>query len=117
MAADPAELESLLNKDVDALYVLLAQQHPAHVETMFSADEAREEGRRAFERLSGPLHRKLCVEWRFCDKRNNDQLSDRVSLAAGVADVIVTVLGGIPAGTVAAILVKQGLSKFCACKE
>lgn len=42
MPVDRVDVEALLQKDVDELYIMLAQQDPAHVETMFSAEEARE---------------------------------------------------------------------------
>jgi hypothetical protein len=98
---EPEELRTLLQKDVDELYVLLAQSDPAHQETMFSAEEARAEGRRIMERLSGSLHRRVCTEWRYCEKRDAALFSDSLTLTAGVADIIITVVGGIPAGTVA----------------
>ena len=114
---DRAELKPLLEKDLDELYILLAQSDPANADTFFSADEAREQGRRTFERLSGPLRRRICVDWGYCDKSTTGQFSDVLTLTAAVADVIVTVVGGIPAGTVATIAVKIGLRRFCKCKE
>jgi hypothetical protein len=112
---DRAELESLLQRDEDELYVLLTQSNPEFADTFFSADEARERGRLTFQQLSGPVHRRVCTEWRYCERRGSPELADTVTLAAAVSDVIATVVGGLPVGTIAAILVKKGVDRFCAC--
>ena len=117
MAVDHAELAELSSKDVDELYVLLAQSDPANSEVLFSAEEARENGRRTFERLCGPLRARVCVDWRYCEKRATGAFGDRLTLTAAVADLIVTVVGGIPAGTVATLAVKLGLAELCGCAD
>ncbi len=117
MPVDHAELEELHEKDIDELYILLAQADPDNAEIMFSAEEARETGRATYARLSGRLHERICVEWRYCEKRKTGAFSDGLTLTAAVADVIVTVVGGIPAGTVATLAVKLGLSRLCACSD
>jgi hypothetical protein len=114
---DTNELRTLLQKDVDELYVLLAQSDPASAETFFSAEEAREHGRRIFQRLSGALRQRICTDWHYCDKQAGGVFTDTLTLTAGVADIIVTSVGGIPAGTVATLAVKLGLGRFCGCKE
>ena len=113
--ADRAELESLLQRDEDELFILLTQSNPEFADTFFSADAAREQGRLTFQQLSGPMHRRVCMEWGYCARRGSVELADSVSLAAAVADVIATVVGGLPVGTIATLLVKKGLDRFCAC--
>jgi len=68
--SDRDELKELLEKDIDELYVLLAQSDPAHADTLFSADEARHEGRRTFQRLSGPLRQRICIDWHYWASRS-----------------------------------------------
>jgi hypothetical protein len=117
VAVDQAELARLDELDVDQLYVLLAQADPANAEVMFSAEEAREDGRRTFQRLREPLHQRICVEWRYCEKQKTGRFADGLTLTAAVADLIVTVVGGLPAGTVATLTVKFGLNRLCACPD
>jgi hypothetical protein len=117
VSLDHAELGTLLVKDVDELYVLLAQSDPANADTMFSADEARKQGRRTFERMWGPLRQRICIEWRYCEKKAAGLFADTLTLTAAIADIIVTIVGGIPAGTVAALVVKLGVHRLCECKE
>jgi hypothetical protein len=109
------QLQRLLSKDEDELLILLAQTDPANSGVMFSAAEAREEGLATYERLLGPIRRRICDEWDYCSRRDDAHLSDSVTLAAAVADLVSTVIGGIPAATVAALVVKRGLSALCGC--
>jgi hypothetical protein len=111
------ELSELLLLDEDQLYIALARSDPANADVMFSPVEARETGRRTFDRLQEPLRQRICDEWNYCAKRKSSDFGDTLTLAAAVADVIVTVLGGIPAGTVATLLVKKGLSSLCGCRS
>ena len=115
MSPDRAELEKLLGKDIDELLVLLAQSDPEHAETMFSSDEARDAGRRRFEQLSAPLRRRICDEWRYCEKKANGDLTDHVEIAVTVADLITTVVGGLPVALVTALVMKRGLNQLCGC--
>jgi hypothetical protein len=110
------ELRELLLLDEDQLYIALARSDPANADVMFSPGEARETGRRTFDRLEEPLRHRICDEWNYCAKKKSSNFGDTLTLTAAVADVIVTVLGGIPAGTVATLLVKKGLSKLCQCR-
>ena len=115
MRTSDDELSELLQLDEDELYDELARSDPMNVDVMFSPAEARDTGRRTFERLREPLRQRVCVEWDYCAKKGATEFSDTLTLTAAVADIIVTVLGGIPAGTVAVLLVKKGLSRLCAC--
>jgi len=115
MATDRADLKRLASLDEEQLYVTLARNDPANADVMFSPDEARETGRRTFERLQEPMRQRLCVEWDYCARRQSSDFGDAISLTAAVADMLVTVLGGIPAGTVATLVVKKGLSQLCDC--
>jgi hypothetical protein len=109
------ELERLLAADEDELYVLLAQTDPATGGALFAPGEARRVGRLRFDQLLEPVRQRICVEWDYCARRHDPELSDAVTLAAAVMDVISTVVGGIPAATVAALVIKRGLSSVCAC--
>ncbi|MFF5367892.1 hypothetical protein [Streptomyces sp. NPDC013187] len=110
-----AELTRLLDKDVDELLVLLALSDPDHAETMFSAEEARNEGRRRFQQLTPLLHQRICTEWRYCEKKANGAFNDNIEVAVAVADLITTVVGGLPVSVVTALIVKRGLNRLCGC--
>lgn len=115
MATDLADLKRLASLDEEQLYAALARDDPANADMMFSPDEARETGRHTFERLQEPLRQRLCVEWDYCARRQSSDFGDTLTLTAAVADMLVTVLGGIPPGTVATLVVKNGLSRLCDC--
>lgn len=116
MSIDHEELKALLDQETDQLYVLLAQLDPANAWTMFSPDEAREEGRRSFERLLQPIYQRICVEWQFCEKIATLRFTDDIDLAAAVADVLAVAVGGLPLGVVTALTVKRGLRHLCGCE-
>lgn len=65
------------------------------------------------------LRQKICIEWDYCSKRDNAELSDNVTLIAWLADALTTVLLHSPlvVATVAVILVKKGLTSFCECSK
>lgn len=110
-----AELEELAKKDVDELYILLAQSDPLSADELFSASEARDYGRRKFDGLTDSLRQRVCVEWNFCEKHATDSFADTITLTAALADIVISIVGGPPAGTIATLLVKKGLTRFYQC--
>src|SRR5438132_7222790 len=111
-------MEHLLVKSVDDLYEecgrsLITTDYP--LAGTITRQNAAQRGR-SF--VSGSLERlraKICVDWRYCNKRS--EYGDFQSLAYAVAPLVSSVVG-VPATTamiVAIILVKSGLEKLCNC--
>ena len=108
-------IEYLLGKELDELYVLVAQSEPAFSDRMFSPEEARTKGEAHVNSLLDPLRRKICKEWNYCNRRHDPNLADTVTLVATVSDLILSVVGGIPATMIAVVMAKKGLNTFCEC--
>lgn len=109
------EIEGLLGRELDELYMLVAQTDPSYGDVVFAPGEALERGKRSISRLTEPLYQKICEEWRYCDRRHDPDLSDSVTVVVAVSDLIITLVGGIPAATIAVLLVKKGLTALCEC--
>lgn len=72
-----------------------------------------------WEKISGPLRQRLCVEWDYCRVRQDAIWSDDLSLALIVLGVLTEKALNLPFPVdlvaVSAILVKRGLDVFCSC--
>lgn len=84
---------------------------------MYSFAAARARGWKMLEEMSGDLHRQICSEWRYCERRRAKQWDDDVTLAVAIADVMSAVVGVLPVSIIAALLVKRGLNSFCSCHD
>jgi hypothetical protein len=74
-------------------------------------------GRAGFKRIAPDLFKVICIKWQYCEKKENSLAADRIALVAVVADAIAGYCGAIPPLTIAVLLVKMGLSRFCRCYE
>ena len=117
MAINTEEMRQMLERDEDEIFALLGQADASYEHALFSSTEAIARGRQAFARLSQALYQKICVEWNYCGRQHDSEFTDNLSLGTAIANLIVTVVGGLPAVTVAALLVKKGLGKFCECNK
>ena len=61
----------------------------------------------------------ICIKWDFCEKKNDPEFSDNITIVTSLIDIIATVLFHSPLviTTVAVILTKKGLSSFCNCPK
>jgi hypothetical protein len=59
--------------------------------------------------------KKICVEWSYCNKRQQLLETDEVELAVMLCDLLSGLFGQIPVATISVYLVKYGLNKLCAC--
>jgi hypothetical protein len=80
-------------------------------------DQELEHGRTIFNNLRDDLYGKVCVDWEFCKRRHDPDLSDTVNLGAALIDVIAALSIGFPPALISTILIKKGLTKFCDCKN
>ncbi len=89
----------------------------AYEGSFLAPGEAVNEGRRVFETLRAPLFEKVCVEWHFCEHKDTPMFSDTTTLICAIADAILGLSGHVPSTTIAVLLFKFGLAKFCQCDE
>jgi hypothetical protein len=113
-------MRELLAMKSDDLYALLAPPAKmARLPTTKSAiarlrRERARKGKKRFERIREALFKKACVDWDYCSRIGTFENS--LVLASAVASVIPSIVGVLPATTVAAIVVKMGLGRFCGCR-
>lgn len=75
--------------DVDSLYVVIGRACQGNAGVQFSPDRASKEGKSWFKARYDTLYSKICVEWEYCMKRNDDSLRDPISLAVSIGDLII----------------------------
>lgn len=60
------------------------------------------------------LRNLICVEWDYPKRRDNKEFQDKVGLAAGLADFLISLTLEIPAPiATATLLVQMGLDRIC----
>jgi len=110
------ELFAILGTQVESSPTMaLAQGREAKIIT----SEAAAKGRAWLDRYNRKLKHEICDVWDYCQRRNKYKEASEIIMA--LVPVIGSALGlsGAVPGvliTVAAILVKSGLDKYCVCK-
>jgi hypothetical protein len=74
---------------------------------------AEENGRARFKQLEPDIRARLCKQWRACEQVKHYE--DEVALTMAVGDVLMTLTATVPVATLAVIVVKIGIKKFCNC--
>lgn len=93
-----------------------AKRPPAKQIRKKGIETAAEAGRERFRSIQDDLYRVVCIKWNYC-KQERSIHSDKVALVCSIAELISNSCGGLPVPTVAVILVKYGLSRFCKCPK
>jgi hypothetical protein len=74
----------------------------------------------AWNSIAAAVRQHLCVEWRWCELRQDARWDDKVTLALAVASALSQPVLHLPFPAdltlIAAIVVKMGLDWFCGCK-
>ncbi|MEI6445835.1 MAG: hypothetical protein WCO29_22570 [Nostocales cyanobacterium ELA583] len=107
------EIQDLLSLDESLLYSLLP--YHLHDGTQYSPQGQIEVGRKIFAEIKPTIHRRVCKDWNGCEKIKNEQIQDNVALVTSIADLIAGSCGGMPAFTLATIVVKIGIKQICNC--
>ena len=72
-----------------------------------------------WQKISGPLRQRLCVEWDYCNVRQDARLDDDLTLTLLVLSVLTEKALNLPfpvdLALIAVIVVKRGLDAFCGC--
>ena len=73
----------------------------------------------AWNKVAGPVRQRLCVEWGWCEVRQDARWDDDLTLALAVVAVLSEPVLHLPIEAdlllMAAIVVKRGLDVFCGC--
>ena len=57
--------------------------------------------------------KKICKDGALLEKYKNNEFHDKVSLTACIGNILVDVMLGVPVLTIAVLIVRIGLEKFC----
>ncbi len=114
----PPNFDHLYSKNINDLYEdlgrsLVSPEYPRGV--AITKQVATQRGRAFVSDSIDKLKTKICVDWHYCNKRN--QYGNFQALAYAIAPLVSSVVG-VPAATamiVAIILIKIGLDDLCKC--
>mgnify|MGYP001131209725 CR=1 FL=1 len=105
---DCRALQAYLNRSLDDLMAELELYDPA------SRGPAE-----VWNKVAGPVRQRLCVEWDWCQVRQDQRWEDKLTLALAVAAKLSEPVLHLPIEAdlllIAAIVVKRGLDVFCGC--
>lgn len=113
------QMDQLLSLSEDELYMRLSAQFPLIVDgqvVYVAPAQAVMRGKEILKKYWNKLHQKICIEWRYCERR--DQYigeSERTMLNIIMGLIAGSLGGGILAALIAAVLLNYGLDKFCGC--
>ena len=108
MEPDGRKLQQYLNRPLNDLEEELTLYAPA------------ERGpAQIWARVAGPVRQRLCVEWDWCQVRQDARFENDVELATAVLVILSSRVLNLPIPVdlylISAIVVKRGLDRFCAC--
>jgi len=107
--ADPRKLQAYLDRPLDDLLAELEWYAPT---SKGLAD--------VWTKIVPALRQRLCVEWDYCQVRQDARLDDDLTLATAVLAELSARALHLPVEAdlllLAAIVVKRGLDKFCNCQ-
>jgi len=74
-------------------------------------------GQDEWEKLVPALRQRVCVEWNWCERRQDARFEERITLATLISQIVApeAQLWQVPAALIAVILIKKGLDAFCDC--
>lgn len=114
--ADLEAARRYLSSGEDKLYSLIPQYLPEYEGVYFSPDGKIAAGRSFFEEKMPVWRDLICNRWRYCERRNDPDLQDSVTLVASIGDLIAVSYGAIPGLVIGALLVKKSLNVLCQCE-
>jgi len=101
----------------DDLDVLLREEERSRAE-WGALEEAKRmvaesDGRAKFNQLVPDIRTRLCEQWQACEQVK--RYEDETALTMAIADVLMTISATLPMATIAVLVVKIGVRKFCNC--
>jgi hypothetical protein len=74
---------------------------------------AEADGRAKFNKLVPDIRTRLCAQWHACEQVK--RYEDETALTMAIGDVLMTLSSTLPVATLAVLVVKIGVKKFCNC--
>ncbi len=109
-STDRREMQALLDRPLDELMEELDLYAPT-----------RKGLGSAWDSIADPVRQRLCVEWRWCELRQDARWDDKVTLLLAVAGALSQPLLKLPFPAdltlIAVIAVKMGLDRLCSCNQ
>ena len=106
--SDRRALQAHLNRSLDDLMEELSLYDPT---ARGVAD--------VWQKIVGPLHQRLCVEWDYCQVRKTARFENDLDLAVAVLGALTTQVLALSIAAdlplIAAMVVKRGLDVLCRC--
>ncbi|MDJ0646887.1 MAG: hypothetical protein QNJ57_12970 [Flavobacteriaceae bacterium] len=110
------EIKYYMSLPLDSLLIFIGQAVvEQHEGVQFSDEHLKNEGNSWFLKYKKRIKSEICVKWDFCEKLKSETYKDNVTLIASIGDIIAGIFIGVPPFVVSTLLVKSGLTKFCAC--
>jgi len=105
-----AKLEELKNEE----WVVVERTRPDWV-ALEDAKRlvAEADGRAKFNALVPDIRTRLCAQWHACEQVK--KYEDEAALTMAIGDVLMTLSSTLPVATLAVLVVKIGVKKFCNC--
>lgn len=107
--------ESLLSLSQDELYERLYAGTMDHDLGFSSGGNPLEVGKKIFSNIKNKLYNEICVKNTICSQIDVFSESDEAQLLQIIGDIIASSSIGFPPFTLAALIVKIGVHKFCDC--
>ena len=105
---DRRALQAYLNRPLDDLMAELELYDPASRGPV-----------EVWNKVAGPIRQRLCVEWDWCQVRENPRWENDLDLAVAVFGLLSARVLHLPIpadlALIATIVVKRGLDAFCGC--
>lgn len=110
-----ADIEYYEVLELDDLLGLVGRASDPIPGVQYLPEKAKAEGTAWLAGVREPVRRKICSEWGYCRRRSDPRFGDRATLIVAVADLLVGILGGVPAIMAATLLVRMSLDDLCGC--
>ena len=108
-----------MSQDNPQLQAYLERPLPDLMAELSLYDETTRGPGDVWQKIAGPVRQRICVEWNWCERRQDARFENDYDLAAAVLVVLTTRVLNLPIDVdlvlIAAILVKRGLDAFCDC--
>ncbi len=82
-------------------------------------DPASKGAGEVWNKVSAPVYQRLCVEWRYCQVRQDARFENDLDLAVAVGTALMRRVLPLPISVdlalITAIVVKRGVDAFCKC--
>ena len=102
-----------------ALQAYLERPLPDLMSELALYDETTRSPADTWQKIAGPVRQRICVEWNWCEIRQDPRLENDYELGVAILIVLTTRVLHLPLDVdltlIAAILVKRGLDAFCGC--